>query len=101
MEDAVMADTIKVKNPIEEREKGNPERDRSPELGDEAKAGEVTSANEELQRAHGDDPAPESNQTRLDDISGPEHSVDEHAPTGAESAEDKAIDVINSGILRI
>lgn len=96
-----MSNQIKVKNPIEEQEKGNPIFEEKPELGEEQHADEVTSANEELQIAHGDDPAPESKETRLDDVAGPEHSVDEHMPAGRESAEDKASDIINSGILRI
>jgi hypothetical protein len=101
MEATAMSNDIKLKNPIKEREEGNPEFNNPPELGDESHADEVTSANEELQVAHGDDSTPEANETLLDNISGQAHSVDEHMSAGSESPEDKVTDIINSGILRI
>ncbi len=73
----------------------------SPALGEERRADLTTEANQELEEAHGDDPKDGGTATRLEQIADPADSIDEHMPAGSESAEDKANDIINSGILRI
>lgn len=80
----------------------DPASERGPEHVDEERASEVTEANLALERAHeeggGSAPGPDHVNDQRD---GSEHSIDERLPVGSESPEDKAQDVINSGILRM
>jgi hypothetical protein len=94
---------IKLRNSIDDPDPDNrgDARQFEPDPGDAQRAAEITQTNEDIQRAHGDDPTPEANETPLDDASDPTHSVDEHMSAGSESPEDKVADIINSGILRI
>jgi hypothetical protein len=92
---------IEMDNPIARREREDPEMDEPVDLGDEERVEEVTSANQELDAAHGDIVKEGGTASDLEQGEGPEHSVDEHMPAGSESPEDKVNDIINSGILRI
>lgn len=94
-------DPIKVKNPQEEREQGNPIFQEKPDLGDEGRVAEITETNQAMDVALGFDPAEGEQEPRLNDISNPEGSADEQMPDGSGSAEQKAQDVLNGGVLRI
>lgn len=79
-----------------------PIQEIGPAPGDEERASDVTEANLALERAHeggaGSEPGPDQINDQRD---GSEHSVDEKLPVSSESPEDKAQDIINSGILRM
>jgi|GEM_PF-2697833 len=79
----------------------NPAFGREADSGQEKDAAEITETNEALERAYGGSGS-DADEPDLDaEIEGAGHSVDERMPAGSESPEDKATDVINSGILRL
>ena len=90
---------IEVTNP--QRQGGALPPDRRPDPGDERRADLTTEANREIAESHGDERKDGDKTTRLEQLEDPAGSIDEHMPAGSESAEDKANDIINSGILRI
>ena len=94
-------DRVDIDNPIAREERGDPEMEDPVELGNEERVEEVTSANHELDEAHGDIVQEGGGDIRPEQGDGPEHSIDEHMPAGSESPEDKVNDIINSGILWI
>ena len=64
---------------------------------EEAKAEERTSANEELSEAFGDT---EAHETRLEEIAAEEgEEVEEHEHNREASAEDRADDITNDGVI--
>lgn len=87
---------------VKKKRNDDPAHERGPELGNEERADEVTSANLALERAleegGGSEPGPDQIDDQRQDS---DHSIDERMPVGSESPEDKAQDVINSGILRM
>lgn len=94
-------DPIKVKNPQEEREHGNPIFQEKPDLGDERRAAEITETNERMDQALGFDPASGEKETRLEDAGGPDSGIGDGGESDSRSAEQKAQDVLNGGVLRI
>ncbi len=94
-------DPINVKNPQEEREHGNPIFQEKPDLGDERRAAEITETNEAMDQALGFDPASGEKETRLEDAAGPDDGIGKDLPAGSGSAEEKAQEVLNGGVLRI
>ncbi len=86
---------IKAKKNKQEDKPGLPLFEEKPELGDEEQAAEITETNQELDRQLGFDPADGDPESSI----GPDHSVDERMPVGSESPEDKAQDIINSGVI--